>query len=52
MVANSGAERHRAPPGCVADRHTAPHRRYVITLSGHAELEVAGGKKIAIGPAT
>jgi hypothetical protein len=22
----------------------------VITLSGHAELEVAGGKKISLGP--
>jgi hypothetical protein len=50
LMANSGAELHRAPPGRVADWHTAPRRQYVITLSGHAELEVAGGKKIAIGP--
>jgi hypothetical protein len=50
LMANSGAEIHRAPPGRVADWHTAPRRQYVITLSGHAELEVAGGKKIALGP--
>ena len=50
LMANSGAELHRAPPGRVADWHTAPRRQYVITLSGHAELEVAGGKKISIGP--
>src|ERR1700674_1407652 len=50
LMANSGAELHRAPPGRVADWHTAPRRQYVITLSGHAELEVAGGKKISLGP--
>src|ERR1700687_532424 len=50
LMANSGAEIHRAPPGRVADWHTAPRRQYVITLSGHAELEVAGGKKSALGP--
>jgi hypothetical protein len=50
LMANSGAEIHRAPPGRVADWHTAPRRQYVITLSGHAELEVAGGKKISLGP--
>jgi quercetin dioxygenase-like cupin family protein len=27
-----------------------PRRQYVITLSGHGELEVAGGKKILVGP--
>jgi quercetin dioxygenase-like cupin family protein len=50
LMANSGAELHRAPPGRVADWHVAPRRQYVITLSGHAELEVAGGKKIELGP--
>jgi len=46
----TGAELHRAAPGRVSDWHTAPRRQYVITLSGHGELEVAGGKKIAVGP--
>jgi hypothetical protein len=50
LMANSGAEIHRAPPGRVADWHTAPRRQYVITLSGHAELEVAEGKEISLGP--
>ena len=26
--------------------HTAPHRRYVVTLSGAARIEVSGEKKI------
>ena len=30
--------------------HTGPRRQYVITLSGRAELEVAGGKKVDAGP--
>jgi hypothetical protein len=50
LMANSGAELHRAPPGRAADWHTAPRRQYVITLSGHGELELSGGKKIAVGP--
>src|SRR5881296_1418775 len=52
MIATTGAELHRAPAGRVSDWHTAPGRKYVITLSGHGELEVAGGKKIAVGPGT
>jgi quercetin dioxygenase-like cupin family protein len=50
LLANAGAELRRAPPGRVADWHTAPRRQYVITLSGHAELELVGGKKIQLGP--
>ncbi len=30
--------------------HTGPRRQFVITLSGRAEIEVAGGQKVAIGP--
>ena len=50
MLSTTGAELHRAAAGRVSDWHTAPRRQYVITLSGHGELEVAGGKKIAVGP--
>jgi hypothetical protein len=50
LLANAGAELRRAPPGRVADWHTAPRRQYVITLSGHGELEISGGKKILAGP--
>lgn len=44
------AELHRNVPGGVSDWHRGPRRQYVITLSGHGELEVAGGKKIPVGP--
>jgi quercetin dioxygenase-like cupin family protein len=50
MLTTTGAELHRAPAGRVSDWHTAPRRQYVITLSGQGELEVAGGKKIPVGP--
>jgi hypothetical protein len=46
----SGAEVHRTAGGSVDDWHRAPRRQYVITLSGHGEIEVAGGKKISLGP--
>jgi hypothetical protein len=44
------AEVHRNPANSVDDWHRAPRRQYVITLSGHGEIEVAGGKKIPSGP--
>jgi len=50
LMANAGAELRRATAGRVSDWHTAPRRQYVITLSGHGELEVSGGKKISVGP--
>jgi quercetin dioxygenase-like cupin family protein len=50
MMNIAGAELHRAPAGRVSDWHTAPRRQYVITMSGQGELEVAGGKKIPVGP--
>ena len=50
LLATTGAELHRAAPGTVIDWHTAPRRQYVITLSGQGEIEVAGGKKFAVGP--
>ncbi len=50
LMANANAEIHRAPPGRVADWHTAPRRQYVVTISGHGEIELMGGKKIEVGP--
>jgi quercetin dioxygenase-like cupin family protein len=50
MLKVSGAEIHRAPPGKVSTWHTAPRRQYVITISGRGEIELAGGKKIELGP--
>ena len=51
LLANAGAELRRAPPGRVADWHTAPRRQYVITISGHGELEIAPAKRSRLGPA-
>ena len=50
MFKVTGAEIHRAPAGRVNDWHVAPRRQLVITLSGRGEIEVAGGKKIPVGP--
>ena len=50
LAAAPGAEIRRAPPGRVADWHTAPRRQYVITLSGHGEVELIDGTKIELGP--
>lgn len=50
MMQVTGAELHRTASGRVDDWHRAPRRQYVITLSGRGELEVAGGKKISVGP--
>ena len=46
----TGAEIRRNSAGTVADWHNAPRRQYVITLTGRGEVEVAGGKKIALEP--
>lgn len=50
MMQVTGAEMHRTAGGSVDDWHRAPRRQYVITLSGHGEVEVAGGKKVSMGP--
>ncbi len=50
MMQITGAELHRTAGGSFDDWHRAPRRQYVITLSGRGEVEVAGGKKISLGP--
>jgi len=45
-----GAQFSRRPPGPRSDWHVGPRRQFVITLAGRAELEVAGGKKVAVNP--
>ena len=50
LMGVSGAELHRLAPGGHSEWHHANRRQYVITLSGRGEIEVAGGKKIAIEP--
>lgn len=50
MMQITSAELHRTAGGSVDDWHRAPRRQYVITLSGHGEVEIAGGKKVSMGP--
>jgi quercetin dioxygenase-like cupin family protein len=50
MIKATGVQFSSRPPSTSGDWHTGPARQYVITLSGRGELEVAGGKKIALGP--
>ena len=50
LLANSGAQIRRTPPGRENAYHTASRRQYVITLSGHAELVLSGGQTIQVGP--
>lgn len=40
----------RLAPGFVQDWHPASARRYVIILSGSAEVELSGGQKIQLSP--
>jgi hypothetical protein len=40
----------RSAPGVVEGWHNADARRYVIPISGRAEVEVAGGQKFEVGP--
>ena len=37
-------------PGASLDWHNAPHRQYVITLSGRLEFETRTGKKQTVEP--
>jgi hypothetical protein len=50
MIKASGAQFSRRPPGPASDWHVGPRRQFVITLSGRAELAVAEGRKVAVGP--
>jgi hypothetical protein len=50
MMKATSVEFSRRAPAPVSDWHVGPRRQFVITLSGRAEIEVAGGKKVAIGP--
>lgn len=50
MAKASGVQFRRQEPHYFEDWHTAPRKQYVITLSGQGEIELTGGKKIALGP--
>jgi hypothetical protein len=40
----------RLAPGFFQDWHNADKRRYVIPISGRAEIEASGGQKVSIEP--
>ncbi len=50
LMKATGVQFSRTPAGNFSDWHVGPRRQYVITLSGRGEIEVAGGKKISMGP--
>jgi hypothetical protein len=50
LMQATGVQFSRTRPGTFSDWHVGPRRQLVITLSGRGEIEVAGGRKIAIGP--
>src|SRR5262245_25399060 len=50
MIKATGVEFSRRAPGSNNEWHTGPRRQFVITLSGRGEIEVAEGKKVAVGP--
>ena len=50
MMKATGVEFSRRPPGPASDWHVGPRRQFVITLSGHSELQVENGKKVPVGP--
>ena len=50
MMQATAVEFSSRPPSTAGDWHTGPRRQFVITLSGRAELEIAGGQKVPVGP--
>ena len=42
----------RSPADQYIDWHPAPRRQFVVTLSGHAEVEASDGEVRQIGPGT
>lgn len=50
MQAAAGIAFRVAPAGYVLDWHCAPRRQYSISLAGTAEIEVADGTVVRIGP--
>ena len=50
MMKATGVQFRRQPPGYFNDWHVGPRRQFIITLSGRGEIEVAGGRKIALEP--
>ena len=52
LIPASGVIFRRSPAGQFIDWHPAPRRQFVVTLSGHAEVEASDGEIRQIGPGT
>jgi hypothetical protein len=52
MMPATGIIFRRSAPDQYIDRHPAPRRQFVITLSGEAEVEASDGEVRRIGPGT
>lgn len=50
MMKVTGMQFRRSPANSFSDWHPGPRRQFVITLSGRGEVEVSGGKKVALQP--
>src|SRR5437667_10602688 len=48
MIKATGAQFSRRAPGPASDWHVGPRRQFGITLSCRAELEVDGGREVAV----
>lgn len=52
MYPAEGVIFRRSPADQFIDWHPAPRRQFVVTLSGHAEVEASDGEVRQIGPGT
>ena len=52
LIPATGVIFRRSPADQYIDWHPAPRRQFVITLSGHAEVEASDGEIRQIGPGT
>jgi hypothetical protein len=52
LIHATGVIFRRNPANQIIDWHPAPRRQFVITLSGHAEIEASDGEVRQIGPGT
>ena len=50
VIKVTGLRFARTSPGWVRDWHVAERHQYIVTLSGKGEIELVGGRKIALEP--
>jgi hypothetical protein len=50
VIKVTGLQFARTSPGWVRDWHVAERHQYIVTLSGRGEIELVGGRKIALEP--